>query len=75
VLVTAQDDLCIRRNGAFQNAVIRRVGIHCVDTLGGRDGAGEDPELPVGLSEFVGRVVELVSQDAESFFKDGVGNR
>jgi len=54
VLVTAQDDPCIRRNGAFENAVVRWVSIQCVDTLGGRDDAGDDPQLLVSLSEFLG---------------------
>ena len=69
MLVTTHDDLRIRRNGAFQNAVVRWVGIHRGDALGGRDGAGDDPQVFCSLSEFLGRVVKFVSQDAEGFFK------
>jgi hypothetical protein len=71
--ITAKDDLCIRGDGAFQDAVVRRSA--STDGLGGRDGAGEHSQLLAGLSEFVWRTVELVSQDAEGFFNDGFGNR
>jgi hypothetical protein len=66
VPVATEDDFCIRCNGALQETVVGRVGVHDVDALGGRNAAGNDVELFVGLSEF-GRAMELVSRDAESF--------
>lgn len=75
VRITAQDDVCTRRSAAFQDAVIRRISVHGVDGLSGRDAAGDHAKLLVRFAEFIGRAMEFVFQDAEGFFKDGFGNR
>ena len=73
--IAAQNDLCVCRDGAFQNAVVRRIGLDGVDSFRRRDHSAEDAELLVALSEFFGRAVELVSKDAKGFIKDRFGKR
>lgn len=72
--VAADDHLGFCSDGALKNPVVRRVSLDRVDALGRLDQPGDDTQLSVGFSNPLGRVVELVLEDAKRLRDDGFGD-